>query len=184
MSRIGKKSISIPKGVQVKLENDQLLFKGPKGEKSLSMADSLVTIELGEGKIRVLPQKKLKLSNPNPAHWGLYRALISNLIKGVNVGFERVLIYQGVGFRAVVNGNDLDLNLGFSHPLKVSAPEGISFKVEKNKIIISGIDKEIVGQVAAKIKSLRKPEPYKGRGIRYDDEIIIRKAGKKAATGA
>ncbi len=118
-----------------------------------------------------------------PALWGTIRMLINNMIIGVSKGFEKRLIFEGVGFRASVSGNKLILNLGFSHPVEIEKPKGIEFKVEKNTIIISGADKNLVGQTAANIRAIRKPEPYKGKGIRYEDEIIRRKAGKKATAG-
>ena len=114
--------------------------------------------------------------------WGLYRSLLKNMVKGVSAGFEKSLTFQGVGFRAVVKGSDLELSLGFTNPVVVKGPAGISFKVEKNKITVFGIDKELVGQVAAEIRKQRKPEPYHGSGIKYENEVIIKKAGKKAAT--
>ena len=112
--------------------------------------------------------------------WGLASATARNMIKGVSEGFEKVLEFQGVGYKAVVKGNELELGLGFSHPVSYTAPEGITFKVDKNTITVQGINKELVGKVAAEIRSFREPEPYKGRGIRYKNEVIIRKAGKKA----
>lgn len=181
MSRIGKKIIELPSSVQVQWSDEgQLKIKGPRGELAFPL-DRRIKVELGEKQIKIKPDLK---GGGDSASWGLYRALIANLIKGVNEGFEKTLIFQGVGFRALVSGDQLELFLGFSHSVKIKAPPGISFKVEKSKIIVSGVNKELVGQVASQIKSLRRPEPYKGRGIRYEDEVIIRKAGKKAVAGA
>lgn len=180
MSRIGKKPINLPKNVELKTEAGLILVKGPKGELKKSL-DPHLEVEVGEGLIFVrFKEKKGELSRLQ----GLYRSLISNMIRGVESGFERVLIFQGVGFKAAVAGNGLELSLGFSHPLRLEAPANINFKVEKNKIIVGGIDKELVGQIASQIRSLKKPEPYKGSGIRYEGEIIIKKAGKKAVTTA
>lgn len=174
MSRIGKQPISIPDNVEVKIDGDFLIIKGPKGELSQKI-HSDIDIEIKDKKILI----KLK-SNKNSAIWGTFRALIANMIEGTVKGFEKKLIFEGVGYRASVSNNKLVLNLGYSHPIEVEAPEGIELKVEKNTITISGSDKELVGQVAANIRAKRKPEPYKGKGIRYEDEIIRRKAGKKA----
>lgn len=170
----------VPKNVELKVEGDFVLTKGPRGELKKPL-DPQVAITVEEGKVWV----KLKKEKPDrSAIWGLYRSIISNMIKGVASGFERVLTFQGVGFRAAVIGNNLELNLGFSHPVKYEAPAGISFKVEKNKIVVIGIDRELVGRVAARIRSIRKPEPYQGSGIKYLEEVIIKKAGKKAAAVA
>ena len=127
--------------------------------------------------LQVIPQEKSKNSS---ALWGLLRALIFNMVKGVTEGFEKKLEIEGVGYRASLQDNKLVLNLGFSHPIEVDAPAGIEFKVDKNVITISGIDKQMVGQIAAKIRDYRKPEPYKGKGIRYSGEVVRRKTGKKA----
>lgn len=180
MSRIGKKTIQAPAGVEIKLESSLLKVKGPKGELNREI-DSRVSVEIDGSTIRV-GIKKSTGSKEESIVWGLYRSLINNMVKGVSAGFEKVLTFQGVGYRANVKGNDLELNLGFSHPKEVKGPAGVQFKVEKNKITVSGIDKELVGQVAAEIKKQRPPEPYHGSGIKYENEIIIKKAGKKAAT--
>ncbi len=180
MSRIGKKPIAIPKEVEVKLEGSWLKVKGPKGELSREI-DSRVTVEVDGQLIRV-GIKKETADKEQSVFWGLYRALINNMVKGVSVGFEKALTFQGVGYRATVKGNDLELNLGYSHPKEVKALPGIQFKVEKNKITVSGIEKDLVGQIAAEIKKQRPPEPYQGSGLKYENEIIIKKAGKKAAT--
>lgn len=180
MSRIGKKTIEVPKGVEVKLEGTLLKVKGPKGELSREI-DPRVSVKMEEGQV-VVGVNQENLSRESSVFWGLYRSLINNMIKGVNVGFEKALTFQGVGYRATVKGNDLELHLGFNEPREIKAPAGISFKVEKNRIVVSGIEKDLVGQVAAEIKKQRPPEPYQGSGIKYEDEVIIKKAGKKAAT--
>jgi len=184
LSKIGKKPIEIPKGVDVQLKDGVLSVKGAKGELKKTLPDS-VTLEIKEGLITVKPVEKenQKLSERN-APWGLYRALIQNMVKGVTDGFEKVLEFEGVGYKANVKGNNLELNLGFSHPITVKASPGVTFKVEKNVIKISGIDNELIGQTAQEIRSHREPEPYKGSGIRYKGEVIKKKAGKKAITAA
>ena len=178
MSKIGKKPITIPKDVQIKMDGGLVFVKGPKGElKKIIPGDVNLNIEENELKVTIK-------DNEDSATWGLASALIKNMIKGVSEGFETVMEFQGVGYKAIVKGNDLELGLGFSHPISIKAPEGITFKAEKNVIRIQGIDNELVGKTAAEIRSWRKPEPYKGSGIRYQGEIIKRKAGKKAvATG-
>ena len=179
MSRIGKQSIQIPENVEVKISDNLISVKGPKGELMLELI-SEIKAEIKDEEVLVNPRDAKKV---NPAIWGTFRALIANMITGVSKGFEKKLIFEGVGFRAAVNGNKLVLNLGFSHPVEIEAPKGIEFKVEKTTIIVSGPDKNLVGQIAANIRASKKPEPYKGKGIRYEKEIIRRKAGKKAATG-
>lgn len=182
MSKIGKKPIEIPKGVEVNINNNIIKVKGPKGELSLKLSPR-INVEKNDEKIIVSKKgdaKELKMM------WGTTNVLIANMIKGVSSGFEKRLEIHGVGYRANVLGKDLSLTLGFSHPVVFKAPEKIEFRVEKNEIIISGIDKEKIGQIAAKIRDLRKPEPYKGKGIRYKGEIVRRKSGKavQAAEGA
>lgn len=176
MSKIGKKLINIPKGVDVKFENGLILVKGPMGELKKSISSSI------EFKVEDSNLKIWQKNDSDSALWGLTSALVRNMIKGVIEGFEKVLEFQGIGYKAIAKGNDMELSLGFSHPVSVKAPEGISFKIEKNTIRILGIDKELVGQVTARIRSYREPEPYKGSGIRYQGEIIKRKAGKKAVS--
>ena len=178
MSRIGKQSIQIPDGVEVKINNNLILVKGSKGELSQELHPD-INAEIKDKEIIL----KLKEGKINSAVWGTDRALVNNMITGVNKGFERRLVFEGVGFRASVSGNKLVLNLGFSHPIEIEAPKGIEFKVEKNTITVFGPDKNLVGQIAANIRANKKPEPYKGKGIRYEEEVIRRKAGKKAATG-
>ncbi|MDP3731391.1 MAG: 50S ribosomal protein L6 [bacterium] len=180
MSRIGKKVIEVPAGVEIKLEGNLIKVKGPKGELSRDV-DSRVVVKVEDSKISVGINKE-NIDKESSVFWGLFRSLINNMIKGVSTGFERTLTFQGVGYRAAVKGNDLELYLGFSKPREIKAPAGVAFKVEKNKITVSGIEKDLVGQVAAEIKKQRPPEPYQGSGIKYEDEIIVKKAGKKAAT--
>jgi len=176
MSRIGKKPILIPENVEIKIEGQKVIVKGPKGE-LMKEIPSGIKVELKDKEIIVSPQVQIKKI---AQLWGLTRALIFNLIKGVTEGYEKKLEIEGIGYKALVQGNKLILNLGFSHPVEIEAPEGIKFQVEKNIITVSGSDKELVGQVAANIRAKKKPEPYKGKGIKYFGEIIRRKAGKKA----
>ena len=157
-------------------------IKGSKGEVGRKIDDA-VSVAAGGDQI-IVSLKNATPDKKNKALWGLTRALIANMIKGVTDGFEKNLEFEGVGYKANVKGDELELILGYSHPICIKAPAGISFKVEKNVIKISGIDNELVGHVAAKIKSKRPPEPYKGKGIKYAGEVIRRKAGKKAATAA
>lgn len=178
MSRVGKKPIEIPKTVEVKIEGNKVLVKGPKGELSQEIYPE-VQVELKENKIIVSPKIKVKKTN---AMWGTTRALVANCIKGVIDGFEKKLEIRGLGYRGSLEGESLVLQVGFTHPFKIEAPEGIKFSVEKNIITVSGINKELVGQTASKIKKIRKPEPYKGKGIRYLGEVVRKKAGKKAVS--
>jgi len=181
MSRVGKKIIIIPEGVDAQIQNREITVKGPKGSLALifdpclqaKIADKILTIKVADSRDQ---EKKTKML------WGLTRNLIGNMVLGVTEGFEKRLEIQGVGYRANAQGNKLNLELGFSHPTEYLIPEGIEIKVEKNIIIILGIDKQKIGQTAAEIRSFRPPEPYKGKGIRYVDEYVRRKAGKKAAT--
>jgi len=178
MSRVGKKPILIPPGVEIKTEGQRIVVKGPKGEIQREVRPE-IKIEVKEGKIIFSPQQETKKTN---AFWGLTRALIFNMVKGVTDGYEKKLQIEGVGYRAGLEGDSLVLKLGFSHPVKVKQPEGIKFLVEKNIVSVSGIDKELVGQLAAKIRKVSPPEPYKGTGIRYFGEVVRRKAGKKVVT--
>ncbi len=181
MSKVGKKPIDLPSGVSVSVgENNSLTVKGPKGELSNSF-NSDININVEENRIVVVPKKDVKKLY---AFWGLVRSLISNMIEGVTKGYEKKLEIQGVGYKVALKGKDLDLSLGFSHPVLFKAPEGVTFTVEKNIITITGIDKGLVGQTAADIRKIRKPEPYKGKGIRYVGEQVRRKVGKKVGVGA
>lgn len=180
MSRIGKKPIQIPTGVKVVLTDDILSVKGPKGEINLKIHQA-IEVTIKDDQITVEPRRKNKEGR---SLWGLFRTLIANTVKGVTDGFEKKLEFSGVGFRAQVQGNKLVLDVGFSHSVEVEAPKEISFLVEKNIITVSGIDKQLVGQVAAKVRAVKKPEPYKGTGIKYQGEKIRRKSGKKAVATA
>ena len=181
MSRIGKKPILIPEGVEVKIEGTKVTVKGPKGEISkeirpeikIEVKDKNILVSCGEE-----PPKQVK------ALWGLSRALIANMVEGVTVGFEKKLEIQGVGFKAALEGEEIILNVGYTHPVKLKIPQDIKTSVEKNIIIVSGIRKEVVGQFSANIRRVKPPEPYKGKGIRYVGEVVKRKLGKKAATTA
>lgn len=176
MSRIGKKPVIIPHGVEVKIDGQKVVVKGPKGEISKDFRPDLI-ISSEDDKITVAVKEKTKATK---SLWGFARAMIFNMIKGVIDGYEKKLEIEGVGFRANIEGDYLVLGVGFSHPVKVRTPEGIKFSVEKNVITISGVDKELVGQIAATIRGVKPPEPYKGKGIRYSGEYIRRKLGKKA----
>jgi large subunit ribosomal protein L6 len=177
MSRVGKKPIPIPAGVTVTVKGSTSVVKGPKGELHQHVPQGL-GYELAEGKLTVTRPNE---SKPMKAQHGLVRALIANQVKGVTEGWTRTLLIEGVGYRAAVKGKVLDLQMQFSHPVAYDIPEGITVLTpEPTRIEISGLDKQLVGQVAAEIRAYRKPEPYKGKGIRYSDEIIQRKAGKAA----
>lgn len=183
MSKVGKQTIQIPSGVQVQVEGKTVHAKGPKGTLSKEFFDE-IGVRVEEDKISVEPLTK-NMNKKVKALWGTTRSLIANMIEGVSKGFEKKLEIEGVGYRASVEGKDLVLNVGFTHPVKIEAPEGISFAVEKNVVLVSGIEKETVGQVAASVRKVRPPEPYKGTGIRYQGEYIRRKAGKRVgATGS
>lgn len=178
MSRIGKQQINIPENTEIKLDGGLLTVKGPLGELKREFKSD-VEIAVVDNNVEVKPKKE---NNFTKALWGTYASHVINMIEGVNKGFKKALIIEGVGYRAAVESNTLVLNVGFSHQVKIPIPEGLDTKVEKSLITISGIDKEKVGQFAAKVRSVKKPEPYKGKGIRYEDEVIRRKQGKKAVT--
>jgi len=175
MSRVGKKPITIPEGVEVKLEDSKVTVKGPKGELQREIRPE-IEVEIKDKEITVKPKGKDKKTR---AFWGMTRALLANMVNGVKDGYEKKLEMVGVGYRAAVEGNTLVLNVGYSHPVKIEKPEGIDFNVEKTIITVSGYDKELVGQIASKIRKTRPPEPYKGKGVRYVGEQVRRKAGKK-----
>ncbi len=179
MSRVGKNPIELPQGVSIKIDGDNISVSGPKGELSLKKSPVIGVVQ-EDSLIKVFIDKETKDSN---ALWGLTRSLIANMVEGVSKGFEKKLEIEGVGYRVELKGNKLVFALGFSHPVEFEAPEGIKFEVDKNVITVSGIDKCLVGQTAANIRKLKKPEPYKGKGIRYQGEVIRRKAGKKAISG-
>ncbi len=176
MSRIGKRPVAIPSGVSADIANGVLTVKGPKGTLTLNMRDEISYV-VGEGSIAVKPANDTKQAR---AFWGMQRTLVENLMTGVTEGYVKILDITGVGYRANSQGKNLKLQLGYSHDVDFSIPEGIEIKTPDNTTIeISGIDKQKVGQVAAEIRRWRKPEPYKGKGIRYRGEYIFRKEGKK-----
>ena len=177
MSRIGKKPIAIPAGVTATVESGTLTVKGPKGTLAMQLLDDLVKYEIAEGEIRVTP---LTSAQRNRAAWGMQRTNVQNLVTGVTEGFSKKLLISGVGYRAQAQGRNLKLQLGYSHDVNFPVPEGVDVKTpDQTTVEISGIDKQKVGQVAAEIRRWRKPEPYKGKGIKYDGEYIFRKEGKK-----
>lgn len=177
MSRYGKTPIALPKEVELKVAQRQLAVKGPKGELNRLLKEG-IQLNIEEEKVYVTLDEKLSL--PKAMH-GLYRSLIHNMIIGVSKGFEKRLSLVGVGYRASVTGEDLVLQLGYSHPTKAFIPKGLDVKVEKSTtIIISGIDNQLVGQFAATVRAIRPPEPYKGKGVRYENEYVRKKAGKAA----
>ena len=181
MSRIGKQPISIPSGVTVDIKDNFVTVKGPKGELQRQIHPNM-KLELKDDTLTVLRPDETK---ENRSFHGLFRSLLANMVEGVTKGYEKRLEIVGVGYKANANGNKITLNLGYSHPIEHKGPQGVEFKMdeeEKNTIIVSSIDKEIVGEQAAQIRSYRKPEPYKGKGIRYKDEYVARKTGKKAAS--
>ena len=176
MSRIGKKPVDIPSGVTVTLNGTDLTVKGPKGELAMSFVPD-VMVEHADNAITVTPSGETKQAK---SMWGMQRTLVSNMIEGVTNGFSRKLEINGVGYRAQMKGKSLNLQLGYSHDIDFPVPEGIKIETpDQTTIVISGIDKQKVGQTAAKIREFRKPEPYKGKGIKYEGEYIFRKEGKK-----
>jgi large subunit ribosomal protein L6 len=177
MSRIGKQPIGIPDKVEIKINGNTIDVKGPKGQLTYTFHKG-VKIETADKAINVMPANE---SNESRALWGLSRTLLGNMVKGVTTGFVKTLEFNGVGYKAAVAGSTLTLNLGYSHPIDYKLPKGIEAKVNKNTIEFHGSDKELVGFVAAQVRSFREPEPYKGKGLKYIDEKIIRKAGKTGA---
>ena len=186
MSRIGKKPISIPEGVKIEFKDQKIEVSSLRGSLQRIIRPEM-NIEIKEGQIFVSP-KTIKLrkqeSKKNKAYLGLTRALVAGMVEGVSKGFEKRLEIEGIGYKAILEGQDLALKVGFSHLVKVKVQPGIKFAVEKNTIIISGIDKEAVSQIASKIRKVQPPEPYKGKGIRYSGEVVKRKEGKKVTTTA
>ena len=174
LSRIGKLPVVIPAGVTITVDSGDVVVKGPKGELTQFITPA-VEVKVEDGQVTVYPKDESKTAR---AQHGLMRALINNMVIGVTKGYEKRLEVNGVGFRVNSSNNELEMALGFSHPVKYKAPEGITVTNEKMTIIVSGINKQQVGQVAAEIRALKKPEPYKGKGIKYADEQILRKAGK------
>lgn len=180
MSRIGKRPIPILDKVQVTVAERDVSVKGPKGELSYTFPEGLA-LKREEKELLLVPEEGYE--NSVSAFWGLARTLISNMVMGVTEGFSKRLEFNGVGYKASVSGNTLQLNLGYSHPIHYQCPAGIQVKVQKNIIEFSGCDKSLVGFVAAQVRSFRPPEPYKGKGIKYENERIIRKAGKSGSGG-
>jgi large subunit ribosomal protein L6 len=179
MSRIGRKPITIPSGVTVELSDRHVVVTGPKGHLELDILPG-IRIDQKDGVISVSKETE----TPETGRlYGLMRTLLDNMVTGVSQGFTRVLEINGVGFRAAIAGNVITLSLGFSHPVIFTLPDGVEAKIEKNTITLSGFDKQLVGQVAANLRALKKPEPYKGKGIKYAEEQIKRKAGKTATKG-
>ncbi len=176
MSRIGKRPITVPKGVTVTLDGQTVTVKGPKGERSWTVAEE-IEIKQEDGELNLVARSDTQRAR---AMWGLSRTLVDNMVVGVTDGFERTLELVGVGYRAALKGSDLTLQLGFSHEVDIKAPTGVTFAVPKQtEIKISGADKQVVGELAATIRKLRPPEPYKGKGVRYAGEKVRRKEGKK-----
>ena len=176
MSRIGKKPVAIPGGVTAAIEGQEVRVKGPKGELKHVLVDQIIA-KTGEDGIEVAMRAD---TNEARAMWGMSRTLVANLVTGVTEGFSKTLEITGVGYRAAVEGKNLQLQLGYSHDIEFPIPQGIEVKCPKpTEIVVSGIDKQLVGQVAAEIRRFRPPEPYKGKGVRYADEYILRKEGKK-----
>jgi large subunit ribosomal protein L6 len=176
MSRIGKKAITIPAGVTVTLDGQAITVKGPKGELSWTVVDEIQVAQEG-GALLLTPREE---SNRAKAMWGLSRTLVANMVEGVTKGYEQALELVGVGYRAALKGPALSLQLGFSHDVDIPPPPGVTFAVPKQtEIRIAGIDKQLVGEVAARIRRIRPPEPYKGKGVRYAGEQVRRKEGKK-----
>ena len=179
MSRIGKQPIELPKGVEVKLGEDMVEVKGPKGTLQTPIC-SLLNYEIADGHLTITRKDDTRESN---AQHGLRRTLIANCVEGVSKGFSKTLEVIGVGFKVAVKGNIIDLSVGYSHPVLLELPKGLEAKAEGTKLTISGIDKELVGEFAARVRRVREPEPYKGKGIKYETEIIRRKAGKSGGKG-
>ncbi len=183
LSRLGKQSIKIPDSVSVSSKDGSIYVKGPKGELSMKYKP-YVEFEIKDKEIRLKPRESMAIRRSDlkkvNAYYGLYWSLLRNMIVGVSQGYQKRLKVEGTGYRVQLSGKRLMLNLGFAHPVEVIAPEGIEFEVPDQKtIVVKGIDKELVGQVAANIRAHRKPEPYKGKGIRYEGEYVRRKEGKK-----
>jgi len=176
MSRIGKKPVPVPAGVTASVDGQTVIAKGTKGELKFVVSDE-VSVKMEEGAVSVAPLSQTKDAR---AKWGMARTMINNIFTGVKDGFEKKLEITGVGYRAAMQGKNLQLSLGFSHEVIYDVPAGITVATPKpTEIVVSGIDKQVVGQVAAEIREYRSPEPYKGKGVRYAGEVIVRKAGKK-----
>ena len=179
MSKIGKKNITIPKESSIKIEGSNLTITGPKGTKQITINDKIFSSKLNESEFQILPLEK-KIDKKTSIMWGTYRSLINNAVMGVSIGHEKILELNGVGFRANLKGEILNLQIGFSHDVNFKIPKDIKIVVEKQTVIkINGVDKELVSKVAADIKSLKPVEPYKGKGIKERGQFILRKEGKK-----
>jgi large subunit ribosomal protein L6 len=181
MSKIGKKPIKIPEGVTVDIQGNEIRVKGPKGEMKKKFPEEF-SLVLEKNELKVMPPAKIRKGNL--ALWGTTRAVLWDMIQGANEGFSKVLEFEGIGFRAETNEKELSLFVGFSHPVRLQIPSGLSVTVAKNTITISGADPFLVGEFTAKVRQVKLPEPYKGTGIRYQGEVIKRKAGKKLAGAA
>jgi len=177
MSRIGKQIINIPEKTEVVKSDGTIVVKGPLGELSRDFSGDDINIAIEGNEITFKPTTESKFAN---ALWGTYASHVKNMVEGVNKPFEKKLIIEGVGFKVELSGEDLVLSLGFSHKVNVKVPKDLNVTVEKNTIIVSGINKELVGQFTASIRAFKKPEPYKGKGIRYENEVVRRKQGKKS----
>ncbi|PRD40242.1 UNVERIFIED_CONTAM: rplF [Trichonephila clavipes] len=176
MSRIGKKPVALPKGVSAEIKGQSIEVKGPKGARSFTATDD-VTLTLEDGAVKVTPRGTSKRARQQ---WGMARSMVENLVIGVTDGFKKELEIQGVGYRAAMQGNILKLSLGYSHEVNFEVPKGVTVTSPKQtEIVVEGIDQQLVGQVAANIREWKRPEPYKGKGIRYKGEFIFRKEGKK-----
>lgn len=180
MSKIGQLPIQIPSGVTIDITGKTVNVNGPKGKLTITV-DDLVTVKQEESNLIISVSKETKFAK---SIWGTTRKLIDNMVVGVNKGWAKQLELVGTGYRAEVQGNTLVLTVGYSHPIKIEAPAGVSFKVEKGIITVDGIDRQIIGQISANIRGSRPPEPYKGKGVKYIDEVVRRKAGKAAKTAA
>jgi large subunit ribosomal protein L6 len=180
VSRIGKKPIIIPADVEIKIDKDNISVKGKLGELSQKFDSNAVKLSVGDGRLIVTP---VSSSKENRAKFGLYRSLINNMVTGVSSGFSKTLKIVGVGYRVSKKGDNLEVLAGYSNPIAVSPLQGMSFEVPDNTtIVVKGINKQMVGEMAAKIRGIREPEPYKGKGIKYEEEVIRRKVGKAAIT--
>jgi len=180
VSRIGKRPVNIPEGIEVKIDKNIINVKGKPGELSLKFDKTSIKIKIEDNRIVINPISNSKESR---AKYGLYRSLINNMVIGVTDGFTKTLKVVGVGYRVAKKGDKLELSVGYSNPSVVEPPEGITFDVIDNNVIkVKGIDKQLVGEVAARVRGIRKPEPYKGKGIRYEKEVVRRKVGKAAIT--
>lgn len=177
MSRVGKQILKVPAGVELNLASGVLTVKGPKGTLTKAFKTNIIDIKIEEGVVSFVPKNQ---ENMTKALWGTYSSHVQNMIEGVTNGYEKKLEVEGVGYKSAVEGSSIKFSLGFSHPVIMTIPEGLKVTAEKNLVIVSGADKEAVGQFSAKIRDQKPPEPYKGKGIHYQGEYIRRKQGKKA----